>query len=70
MSRQIINLILGEAAIDPDFCQQLLECPLQTIEARGLTLEQEERAVIETIRACDLAEFSQILLDQLLVDRD
>jgi hypothetical protein len=70
MSRQIINQILGEATVDPDFCHQLLTFPLETIAARGWILSKEERNVIETIKACDLAEFCQILLEHLPLDCD
>ncbi len=65
MGWQTINQILGEAAINPDFCRELLASPVQTIEANGWHLAEEERQVLETIHAQSLTEFSQLLLSRL-----
>ncbi len=65
---QIINQILGEASINPEFCQELLAHPIQAIDAHHFELTVQEREVLATIHAQSLAEFSQLLLAHLPPD--
>ncbi|HLI71545.1 MAG TPA: Os1348 family NHLP clan protein [Ktedonobacteraceae bacterium] len=62
MTRKIINAILGLASVDSTFCQELLENPLQAVQARHFELTPEEQEMFRQIAARDLYEFSQILL--------
>jgi hypothetical protein len=65
MSWKIINHILGLAAVDKTFAQELLEDPLGAVRAKGLQLTPEEEKVFSTISAKDLREFSQQLMQRL-----
>ena len=65
MSWQTINEMLGLAAIDHDFREQLLSHPLTAARQRGFQLTPYERKVIRELNARDLSEFSQIILTRL-----
>jgi hypothetical protein len=62
MSWKIINAILGLASVDQTFCRELLENPLQAVQARRFELAPEEKEIFQQISARDLTEFSQMLL--------
>jgi hypothetical protein len=62
MSWKTINTILGQAAIDDTFCQELLENPVKAIKQKGFTLTKEEEKKLSRISARDLSEFSQQVL--------
>ena len=62
MSRKTINAILGLALVDQAFCQQLLANPLEAVQVRQFELTEKEVEIFKRIIACDLYEFSQILL--------
>ncbi len=67
MSWKAINAILGMAAVDEKFCQELLDNPVQAIRARNFELTASEQEKLKRISARDLTEFSQkvlILFDQ------
>lgn len=65
MSWQIINEILGLAAIDHEFCQRLLVDPLRAAQEQGFRLTPREQSIFNTITARDLQEFSQQVLASL-----
>lgn len=65
MSRKTINAILGLASVDQTFCQELLDNPLQAVQAKNFDLSREEQEIFKRISARDLYEFSQILLTLL-----
>ncbi len=65
MSWKTINHILGLAAVDHQFWQELKKDPLAASQARGFELTSEEEQVLSSIEASTLAEFSQRLLDEL-----
>lgn len=62
MSWKTINAILGRAAIDDTFCQDLLKNPLETIKQSRFALTREEEEKLSHISASDLSEFSQQVL--------
>lgn len=62
MTRKTINAILGLASVDQVFCQQLLDNPLQAVQAKNFELSEDEQEIFRRISARDLYEFSQILL--------
>ncbi|MBA2395937.1 MAG: hypothetical protein H0V70_24685 [Ktedonobacteraceae bacterium] len=62
MSWKVINAILGLAAVDEAFCQELLKNPAQAIRARNFELTLNEQEKIKRILAKDLTEFSQKVL--------
>ena len=64
MSWQTVNEILGLASIDPAFCQELLQEPLQAIRSRGFNLSKEEKQIFSSIKAKDIQDFSQQLLER------
>ena len=68
MSWQTLNEVLIMAAVDPDFCQALLKNPVATIEAHHWKLTAKERQILASLKARDLAEFSQLLLAHLPQD--
>jgi hypothetical protein len=68
MSWAIINQILGLAAIDKGFAQELLKNPVGAIQARGFQLTPEEQRVLIGISASNLQEFSQRLIRELPPD--
>ncbi|HZU66455.1 MAG TPA: Os1348 family NHLP clan protein [Ktedonobacteraceae bacterium] len=65
MSWTVINEILGLAAVDQSFCEELLASPLEAVQRRKYELTPKEQAAIQGIVARDIYEFSQILLDRL-----
>lgn len=65
MSWKVINHILGMAAVDQQFWKELQKDPLIICESRGFELTSEEKAVLGSIHAETLVEFSQRLLDEL-----
>lgn len=62
MTRKTINAILGLASVNPTFCQELLDDPLQAVQTHDFELSEEEQEIFRRISARDLYEFSQILL--------
>lgn len=65
MSWKIVNQILGLAAIDEEFAQELLKNPLTAVQARGFQLTSEEQRVFSEISASNLQELSQHLIREL-----
>lgn len=65
MSWKTINYLLGLAAVDQQFWQELKRDPLAVSQRLGVQLTSEEKTVLSKIRAETLAEFSQLLLDKL-----
>lgn len=63
MSWKTINYILGLAAVDQQFWQELKKDPLAVIQSRGFELTSEEKAAFSKIKEETLTEFSQRLLD-------
>lgn len=68
MSWKIVNQILGLAAIDKKFAQELLTEPLAAIQARGFQLTDEEQEAFRLISARTMSELSQQLLQKLPPD--
>lgn len=68
MSWQIINQILGLAAVDKKFARDLLKEPLASIQARGFHLTLEEQRVFSKITASSMNELSQRLMQMLPPD--
>lgn len=62
MSWKMINTILGQAAVDDVFCQELLKNPVEAIKQRRYVLTKEEEEKLSRISARDLSEFSQEVL--------
>jgi hypothetical protein len=65
MSRKIVNAILGLASVDQAFCQELLENPLQAVQAKEFELTPAEEEIFKRISARNLTEFSKALLAHL-----
>jgi hypothetical protein len=65
MSWKTINYLLGLAAVDQQFWQELKRDPLAVSQRLGVQLTSEEKTVLSKIKAETLAEFSQLLLDEL-----
>lgn len=65
MSWKTINYILGLAAVDQQFWQELKKDPLAVSQTLGLELTSEEKTVLSKANAETLSEFSQRLLDEL-----
>jgi hypothetical protein len=65
MSWEVMNKILGLAALDKRFAQELLKNPLAATQARGFQLEPEEQQVFSKITASNLTELSQYLMQEL-----
>jgi hypothetical protein len=65
VSWKTINYILGLAAVDQQFWQELKKDPLAVSQSQSFELTSEEKAVLSRIRAETLSEFSQYLLDEL-----
>ncbi|HEU5380183.1 MAG TPA: Os1348 family NHLP clan protein [Ktedonobacteraceae bacterium] len=70
MSWKTLNKILGRAMIDDKFARRLLANPLRTAQEAGFDLSLEEQIIFQSIKARDIAEFSQILLDQLKTEEE
>jgi hypothetical protein len=69
MPWEIINQILGLAAVDKEFAQELLKTPLAATQARGFQLTPEEQRVFSQSSASDLQELSQYLMRELHHDQ-
>ncbi|MEO8972867.1 MAG: Os1348 family NHLP clan protein [Ktedonobacteraceae bacterium] len=68
MSWQIVNQILGLAAVDKEFAQALLKEPVAAVQARGFSLTPTEQEVFSEICASNLNELSQHLMRRLRHD--
>ncbi len=60
MSLDTLNRIVGEAIVNPSFCQSLLADP--TTAVRGYELASEELALLSSIRARSVDHLAQQLL--------
>ncbi len=65
MSWEVVNQILGLAAVDKEFAQALLKEPVAAVQERGFQLTPEEQRVFSEISASNLREFSQHLFQAL-----
>jgi hypothetical protein len=65
MSWQTINRILGLAMVDAKFAYRLLANPLSAIQEFGFDLTEEEQGVLRQVKASDISELSQILVENL-----
>lgn len=65
MSWQTINEILGLATVDPVFRQALLKDPLPAIHEQGFQLTEREAQALASVRANDIYELSQKLIEWL-----
>lgn len=65
MSWQTINQILGLAMVDEKFAGRLLANPLEAVREFGFDLTEEEQATLLKVRAKDVSELSQILVEKL-----
>ena len=54
MSWKTINSILGLAAMDETFCQELLKDPVKAVKQRQFVLTKEEEEKLGSISAQDL----------------
>jgi predicted secreted hydrolase len=64
MSWQTINQILGLAMVDEKFAGRLLANPLEAVREFGFDLTDEEQATLLKVRAKDISELSQILVEE------
>ena len=62
MSWKTINAILGLAATDEAFCQELLKDPVKAIKQQHFLLTKAEEEKLSRIVAGNLSEFSQQVL--------
>jgi hypothetical protein len=65
MSWKTINYMLGLAAVDQHFWQELKKDPLMASQNLGIQLTSEEKAALSKIKAETLSEFSRCLLNEL-----
>jgi hypothetical protein len=65
MSWEIINRILGLAAVDKEFAQELLKNPDAAIQAHGFQLTPEEKRIFNEISADNLHDLSHQLMQKL-----
>ena len=65
MSKEILDMLVGLALIDPAFSEQLLAYPLQTALSQGFELTSAEQEILQQIRADDLYDFSKQVLKKL-----
>lgn len=63
MSWQTVNQMLGLAMIDEKFAHRLLTDPLHTALEFGFDLTREEQDFLRDVKASDVAELSQILVE-------
>lgn len=61
MTAELLNVLVGAAVTDRDFCQALLNNPGHT--ARGFGLGPEDAKALSGIRARSLSEFAGQLLN-------
>lgn len=65
MSWQNINQMLGLAMVDTKFADRLLANPLTAIREFGFDLTDEEENILREVKASDVSELSQILVERL-----
>ena len=65
MSWQTINKILGMAMVDTRFAHRLLANPLSAIREFGFDLTEREQSILLEVKATDISELSQILVERL-----
>jgi len=65
MSWQTINKILGIAMVDTKFAHRLLANPLSAIREFGFDLSEREQTILSEVKATDISELSQILVERL-----
>lgn len=65
MSWQNINQVLGLAMVDEKFARRLLANPLPAIREFGFDLTVEEEKILREVKARDVSELSQILVERL-----
>ena len=70
MSWKTVNRILGQAAIDQDFCKRLQEDPLAALAAEDFELTPEELEAFTRFAALPFPEFCQRLLEELAPDEN
>ncbi|MEO9031177.1 MAG: Os1348 family NHLP clan protein [Ktedonobacteraceae bacterium] len=68
MSWKTINRILGLAAINPVFRQQLQQDPRTALEAQGFELAQEELEAFSAFASLPFSQFCQRLSETLAPD--
>lgn len=64
MSWKVINEIIGLAAVDPDFCQELLTNSSSAIQKKGFQLTAAEFEILCSIKVNNIAEFGQVVLEK------
>lgn len=64
MSWQNVNQILGLAMIDAKFARGLLANPLEAARGLGFDLTEKEERILSEVKASDVSELSQILLER------
>ena len=69
MSWRTIHQMLGLAIIDPHFASRLLADPVLAAQEMGFDLSHEEQEALRNVRARDVAELGQILLEMLKSDQ-
>ncbi|MBA2679107.1 MAG: hypothetical protein H0U76_12015 [Ktedonobacteraceae bacterium] len=65
MSWQNIHQILGMAMVDATFSRRLLANPLEAIREFRFDLTEEEEKILREVKASDVSELSQILVERL-----
>jgi hypothetical protein len=65
MSWQTVNQVLGLAMINTQFADRLLTDPLPTVQELGFDLTEKEQRVLQEVKARDIVELSQILIEKL-----
>ena len=64
MSWQTVNQMLGLAIVDTKFAHRLLANPLYAAVEFGFDLTPEEQEFLREVKAQDIAELSQILIEK------
>lgn len=64
MSWKIINRILGLAAINSDFRQQLQEDPLAALETQNVEITREELEALKAFASLPFPQFCQRLTEK------
>lgn len=64
MSWQTLNKVVGLAMVDATFARRLLANPLSTIRESGFELTEEEQDVLGQVKADDISELCQILVER------
>lgn len=65
MSLEVINKLLGLAAVDRQFEQELLQRPVTATQKRGFQLTKQEKELLQSSNAKNLQELSIYLLKHL-----